>query len=189
MVMLLLIPHSPGTAPAIGPAQYLHAGELVTAVEVPDAFTVPNGRTVLAGTLQDAIAAGVLIPAPLPLPAARAKRLREISAAFARLVSAGIEVDGVRLAAGDTDRNAFAQLLVMLREAEALSALPATVTIADAAGELHTMPTADARALLVRYGSTYHDIWTATAAARNAVTAAADSAAVDAVPLPTLPTP
>lgn len=83
----------------------------------------------------------------------------------------GITISGIRLAAADRDRSMFAQMLVMLREAEDLlpdesakTAFRASQqTIADAQGGTHTMTVTEVRALLVAYGAAYQALWTAAA--------------------------
>lgn len=81
----------------------------------------------------------------------------------------GITIGGIRLAASPADRSQFAQMLVLLREAEDL--LPdeptkqafrqAPQTITDAHGNPHTMTIASLRALLVAYGQAYQTLWSA----------------------------
>ena len=81
----------------------------------------------------------------------------------------GIEVAGIRLAARDRDRAMFAQMLVLLREAEATlpdqpardAFLASPQTITDAQGKKHTLPVAELRALLIAYGLAYQTLWTA----------------------------
>ncbi|MBP7948929.1 MAG: hypothetical protein KA004_04675 [Verrucomicrobiales bacterium] len=109
--------------------------------------------------------------------------LARLEGAFAARIRRGITVGGLTLRAGDTDRTAFAQLLVMLGEAERLNALPGETTITDIHGVPHVLPTPQIRALLVTYGSIYHGIWLQRVQMENAIRAAADDAARAAVPV------
>jgi hypothetical protein len=174
-VILNPIPPNPVNMPGdrpFGPIRYLHGADLVTAMEVADSAPVYGGRTALAGSLQDLLEAGVLVPAPLPLYVQRNKMLRETQAAFNKSISSGISAGGITLRAADADRTAFTQLLVMLAEAERQGALPATVSLADMSGNVHEMPTANARALLLSYGAQYQSLWTARALRVSSINAA-----------------
>lgn len=93
---------------------------------------------------------------------------------------AGLVVGDLTLKAGVVDRSQFTGLLVMLREAEALGALPETASITDADGEVHDLPVATVRQILTGYGGAYVTAWATIAAARKAVSSAADEAALDA---------
>lgn len=81
----------------------------------------------------------------------------------------GLTVGALTLACKDKDRAMFAQMLVLLREAEDLqpdeeakSAFRASMqTITDAAGNTHTISVTDLRAMLVSYGAAYQALWTA----------------------------
>lgn len=170
----------PGNVP-FGPTQYLRGVDVVTVREVPDNFMVPPVREVLAGSLQDLLAAGTLVAAPIPLCVARNKMLRETDADFRKSISSGIVVGGITLRAGDADRNAFSQLLVMLAEAERAGALPETTTLADMAGALHIMPTNAARLLLLSYGSQYQSLWTARGQRVSSINAATTAEALSAI--------
>ena len=81
----------------------------------------------------------------------------------------GIEVAGIRLAARDRDRAMFAQMLVLLREAEAAlpdeeartAFLASPQVIADVQGKVHSLPVSELRGLLISYGLAYQALWAA----------------------------
>ena len=81
----------------------------------------------------------------------------------------GVKVGDVRLAASDRDRSMFANILVLLREAEDLLTTEeekiafrdSPQTIIDCKGERHTMSVTELRALLVQYGINYQALWLA----------------------------
>jgi len=81
----------------------------------------------------------------------------------------GISVGDIRLAAGDRDRAMFANMLVLLREAEGLlqneedrEEFRASIkTITDNKGTPRSMSVTALRELLVQYGLKYNDIWLA----------------------------
>jgi hypothetical protein len=64
---------------------------------------------------------------------------------------------GYFLALGESDRNAFTQLLVLLREANAPDAME--VDVADTNGVLHKVSVAQLRPMLINYGLYYQGIW------------------------------
>jgi len=81
----------------------------------------------------------------------------------------GIVVGDIRLAASDRDRSMFANILVLLREAEDLlnteeekiAFRDSPQTIIDCKGQRHTMSVTELRALLVQYGINYQALWLA----------------------------
>lgn len=109
-----------------------------------------------------------------------ARRIRLEEAARKRL-AAGIEINGITLAAGEADQQAFTRLLILLREAHDLQADNAAKTafmntpqvITDIRGEPHTLPGVRAlRLLLVAYGAAIRDQWTTHATRKAAIRAA-----------------
>lgn len=91
----------------------------------------------------------------------------ESRAAYRAAMRDGIEVAGIRLAARDRDRAMFAQMLVLLREAEAAlpdeeartAFLASPQIIADAQGKVHSLPVSELRGLLISYGLAYQALW------------------------------
>jgi hypothetical protein len=77
---------------------------------------------------------------------------------FFHLLAAGYDTGfGYSLALGEADRNAFTQLLVLLREAGAPDDMQ--VSIADTNGHLHSVSVAQLRPMLVGYGLYYNQLW------------------------------
>jgi hypothetical protein len=117
--------------------------------------------------------------------------IARIQGTFAARIRKGIEVGGITLRADDADRSAFAQLLVMLGEAERAGALPAQVVIADREGATHALTPATVRSLLAQYGMIYHSLWLQRVNLENAVKGAQDDEARGQIPIlfTTPPTP
>ena len=126
-----------------------------------------------------AVTAGVEWVDPAAAELRRAEQLALISHEAAAAIDAGIEVDGgIRLAAAPADQLAFALLLNLLREAEALQPddkaraafLATPQLIADAGGTLRTVSDIPAlRRLLVSYGEAIRGIWNSSRAAAAAL--------------------
>ena len=117
-----------------------------------------------------------------------ARRIRLDEAARKRL-AAGIEINGITLAAGEADQQAFIRLLILLREAHDLqpdSAAKAAFmntpqVITDIRGVPHRLPGVRAlRLLLVAYGAAIRDQWTAHATRKAAIRAANTREQLDA---------
>ena len=118
------------------------------------------------------------------------KRLQLEKDAQQRL-AAGIKINGITLAAGEADQQAFTRLLTLLREAHELQPDAASKTafmntpqvITDIHGMPHTLPGVKAlRQLLVAYGAAIRDLWTLHATRRAAIRFATTRAELDAVP-------
>ena len=116
------------------------------------------------------------------------RRIRLEDAARKRL-AAGIEINGITLAAGEADQQAFTRLLILLREAHDLqpdSAAKAAFmntsqVITDIRGVPHTLPGVRAlRLLLVAYGAAIRDQWTTHATRKAAIRAANSREELDA---------
>jgi hypothetical protein len=79
----------------------------------------------------------------------------------------GVKVtEVITLGASDSDRAAFSQLLVLLREAQELSAdkeafVNSYYPITDANGVAHIVTVTELRNILVTYGMMYQSIWAA----------------------------
>lgn len=185
--ILIPVPENTPERPPTVRATHIYEGKNYMARMVPDSMPNQNGYLVLEGDLDHLVEDGILTPIPPPFVMLKNKRLREVKSAFDVAVAGGITVQGITLRAADADRNAFAQLLVMLREAEALQAAPESVSIADITGATHAMTVAGVRALLVAYGAAYQRLWLSMTAAKNAVAAAANQADLDAIELPQKP--
>jgi hypothetical protein len=119
------------------------------------------------------------------------KRLQLEKAAQQRL-KAGIEINGITLAAGEADQQAFTRLLTLLREAHELQPDAAAKAafmntpqvITDIHGVPHTLPGVRAlRLLLVAYGAAIRDLWTLHATRRAAIRSATTREELDALPL------
>jgi hypothetical protein len=117
-----------------------------------------------------------------------ARRIRLEEAARKRL-AAGIEVNGITLAAGEADQQAFTRLLILLREAHDLqpdSAAKAAFmntpqVITDIRGVPQTLPGVRAlRLLLVAYGAAIREQWTTHATRKAAIRAASTREELDA---------
>lgn len=89
----------------------------------------------------------------------------------------GITVNGVTLAAAESDRAKFTQLIALLREAEELQSDDASKTafrasttkIADIHDAVHEVAVTEARQLIVQYGQTLNALWTDYANRRAAL--------------------
>jgi hypothetical protein len=119
-----------------------------------------------------------------------AKRQQLEKAAKERL-AAGIEINGITLAAGDTDQQAFSRLLTLLREAHELQPDAASKTsflntpqvITDIHGVPHTLPGINVlRQLLVAYGAAIRDQWATHATRKAAIHKALTMEELDAIP-------
>jgi hypothetical protein len=117
-----------------------------------------------------------------------ARRIRLEEAARKRL-AAGIEVNGITLAAGEADQQAFTRLLILLREAHDLqpdSAAKAAFmntpqVITDIRGVPQTLPGVRAlRLLLVAYGAAIREQWSTHATRKAAIRAASTREELDA---------
>jgi hypothetical protein len=117
-----------------------------------------------------------------------ARRIRLEEAARKRL-AAGIEVNGITLAAGEADQQAFTRLLILLREAHDLqpdSAAKAAFmntpqVITDIRGVPQTLPGVRAlRLLLVAYGAAIREQWSTHATRKAAIRAANSREELDA---------
>jgi len=113
------------------------------------------------------------------LAEAKGMKYARIEADFQAAIAAGITVSGITLAANDSDRARFVELLTLLREANAPEDMP--VTIADIAGTTHRVTVADLRRIMVQYGLAVQANWTTKAARLQAVQNAATIDAVGAV--------
>lgn len=116
------------------------------------------------------------------LRSAKIARRRQLERAWEQRLADGIVVGQLTLRCGETDRNAFSQLLVMLAEAERLGQLPPAVPVTDRAGHVHTLPVPDLRAMLLAYGATYQSLWVQKVQTHAAIEQAAtteDAAAID----------
>jgi hypothetical protein len=116
-----------------------------------------------------------LIPPPtieheeqnIPLRLLKRRRIRAAETFFEAQLRDGIEVDGVRLPALPSDRAAFSELLLLLREAhdlqpdaEAKAAFRALRhKIIDATGTARDLDLLEIRQLLVQYGLAYKALW------------------------------
>jgi len=87
------------------------------------------------------------------LPTGEAKR-----AVFDKAIAAGYDTGkGYRLRLFESDRNAFTQLLVLLREANATDDLPTAV--ADTEGTVRQLTAKELRGILVGYGVHFQGLW------------------------------
>lgn len=171
----------PAKLPFSSRPSHTYQGTPVACRMVADNVPVSNGCTALAGTVQELVDSGDLVPIPPPITFYRAKRLREIQSAFDAEITRGITVGDLTLRAGESDRSAFSQLLVMLSEAERIGQLPGVVSIADAQGVPHVLPVCDVRRALVSYGAQYHALWSSFVTAKNKITAASTPEEIAAV--------
>lgn len=95
------------------------------------------------------------------LDQAKSKKLAAIQAAYDADLAAGVTVNELTLAAGESDRAAFTQGLVLVAAAESLGAVNGDTmvsavfgrTVTDAAGAGHDMTVAQYRALILAYGA------------------------------------
>jgi hypothetical protein len=119
-----------------------------------------------------------------------AQRIQLDKVAQQRL-SEGIEINGITLAAGEADQQAFTRLLTLLREAHELQPDAASKSafmntpqvITDIHGMPHTLPGVKAlRQLLVAYGAAIRDLWTTHATRKAAIRSATTREELDAVP-------
>lgn len=117
----------------------------------------------------------------MQLRAAKIARRRHLESAWQQRLASGISIGALTLRCEETDRNAFSQLLVMLGEAERIDQLPAEVPITDKAGQVHTLPVPDLRALLLAYGAAYQALWVRKAQTHAAIEQAATVDDVNAV--------
>ena len=117
-----------------------------------------------------------------------ARRIRLEDAARKRLAD-GIDINGITLAAGEADQQAFTRLLTLLREAHDLQPDSAAKTafmntpqvITDIRGVPHTLPGVRAlRQLLVAYGAAIREHWTTHATRKAAIRAASTREELDA---------
>lgn len=90
----------------------------------------------------------------------KSEMINQVEQVWNDLVQNGIQVSSYTLRCAESDRNAFAQLLIMLNEAERVNSLPSTVPIIDASDTVHNLSVANARLLLVSYGLNYQNMWT-----------------------------
>jgi GR25 family glycosyltransferase involved in LPS biosynthesis len=103
----------------------------------------------------------------LPLPILKRRRMRAATNFFEARLRDGIEVNGVRLPALPSDRAAYAELLLLLREAHDLQPDAAAKAafralkhkIIDATGTARDLDLLELRELLVQYGLTYKTLW------------------------------
>ena len=116
----------------------------------------------------------------------------------ARALEAGLEVEGIVLAAGPADLEAFTALLVLLREEEEAISDPqerskflaGPQTIVDIHGEPHELkdvPTL--RALLVGYGKRVRQQWAESVARRVEIAKAATTGDMEKILWPAPPVP
>lgn len=117
----------------------------------------------------------------------KAAKLAAAEAQYAKELADGITVNGITLAAQESDRNAFNQLITLLATAEGLlpeeqrEAFRATdQTIADKSGTTHTMTVTQVRQLVVAYGMAIQQGWVTFVARRAAVNAATTLSELDA---------
>ena len=117
-----------------------------------------------------------------------ARRIRLDEAARNRLAD-GIEINGITLAAGEADQQAFTRLLTLLREAHDLQPDSAAKTtfmntpqvITDIRGVPHTLlGVRELRLLLVAYGAAIREHWTSHATRKAAIRAASTREELDA---------
>jgi hypothetical protein len=117
-----------------------------------------------------------------------ARRIRLEERAQKRL-TAGIEINGITLAAGEADQQAFTRLLTLLREAHDLQPdsaakaafMNAPQVITDIRGVPQTLPGVRAlRLLLVAYGAAIREQWTTHATRKAAIRAASTREELDA---------
>lgn len=119
----------------------------------------------------------------LRLRSAKIGRRRQLESAWEQRLASGVTVGQLTLRCGDSDRNAFSQLLVMLAEAERLGQLPPAVPVTDRAGQVHTLPVSDLRSLLLAYGATYQSLWVQKVQTHAAIEQAATPEDVAAIPI------
>lgn len=122
------------------------------------------------------LAGGKLVPCFAKLKAAK---LAAAEAQYAKELADGITINGLTLAAAESDRNAFSQLLGMLATAEALLAendreafRDSSQVIADAAGATHQMTVTQLRQSIVGYGQAIQQGWIVQVQRRAAIAAA-----------------
>lgn len=72
-----------------------------------------------------------------------------------------VQPENITLSLFDADRNAFAQLIVLIREALELGLINSLTpqTIKDKNGESHTLTTARLQQVIIQYGFYYKTIW------------------------------
>jgi hypothetical protein len=141
------------------PAGFLHAGNPVLCQQVPDDYQTDPASVVLQGSIQECVRNGTLSSRPLPLHVLKNRKQAKWQSEFSKRIAAGITIEDITLRADESDRSAFSQLLVLLRESEIAGMSPETVQIADLTGSLHTVSIDAARRLLIAYGDQYHQIW------------------------------
>jgi hypothetical protein len=119
-----------------------------------------------------------------------AKRQQLEKAAKERL-AAGIEINGITLATGEADQQAFSRLLTLLREAHELQPDAASKTsflntpqvITDIHGLPQTLPGIKAlRELLVAYGAAIRDQWATHATRKATILNASTMEELDVIP-------
>ena len=124
---------------------------------------------------------------PEALVAAKVAKIARIEAAYVTDLAEGITVDGITLAAADSDQAKFTQLSVLLDAIErglpSIEAKAAFQTseqiIVDLHNGPHTMSVSDLRGLMVAYGQQIAAKWAAMAARRAAVAVTATIAEVE----------
>ena len=90
-----------------------------------------------------------------------------LEADYSSVISKGIAIGDITLAAQEDDRSKFTQLISLLREAEELQPgddekaafRSSPVTIADIHGQPHSMSVQEARGLIVQYGMQLNSLW------------------------------
>lgn len=87
-------------------------------------------------------------------------------------LSSPVIVDGVAYAAADDDRAKFAALRAVIEA----GGITGSVTLKDASGGFHAMPSADASAALLAYGSAYYARWVAVETVKSQINGAHDEA-------------
>lgn len=124
------------------------------------------------------------------LAMAKTAKMASLQNLYEKSINKGITIDGVTLAAKDSDKQAFSQLIVHLRETE--ESLPedqraafqaSNIGITDLQGAFKPMTVAQVRTTLIAYGAQAFALWTNLAMKTNAVRAAATTHDVEAITL------
>ena len=119
----------------------------------------------------------------------KAQKLERIDGDYAAALAAGVTVGGITLAAKESDQNIFTRFLTMLATAESLQPTEeakaafraSSQTIADLAGQPHTMTVTELRGLIVQYGVSVQGIWTTKANRSGRASLATTVAELDAI--------
>lgn len=119
----------------------------------------------------------------------KAQKLERIEVDYQSTLAAGVAVGGITLAAEESDQNIFTRFLTMLATAESLQPTEeakaafraSSQTIADLAGQPHTMTVTELRGLVVQYGVSVQGIWTTKATRTGQAVSATTVEALNAI--------